>query len=158
MIVRSSRALPAIILLVLGCGGQDAQVAEPPAVLRDRIPDLLRLFDRGARLEKREPARVDGLATELELELLESLKLEGRDAQSLRDRIVIDGFTRREFDRDQNVYLGAFYTRFLTRAVPDVVFQPTTHHEIELVLGWARRRRIGVASESGNLQFRIDLA
>ncbi len=28
MIVRSSRALPAIILLVLGCGGQDAEVAE----------------------------------------------------------------------------------------------------------------------------------
>jgi hypothetical protein len=28
MIVRSSRALPAILLLVLGCGGQDAEVAE----------------------------------------------------------------------------------------------------------------------------------
>ena len=28
MIVRSSRALPAIILLVLGCGAQDAEVAE----------------------------------------------------------------------------------------------------------------------------------
>jgi hypothetical protein len=28
MIVRSSRALPAVILLVLGCGGQDADVAE----------------------------------------------------------------------------------------------------------------------------------
>ena len=28
MIVRSSRALPTIILLVLGCGGQDAEVAE----------------------------------------------------------------------------------------------------------------------------------
>ena len=28
MMIRSSRALPAIILLVLGCGGQDADVAE----------------------------------------------------------------------------------------------------------------------------------
>jgi hypothetical protein len=28
MIVRSSRALPAVILLVVGCGGQDAEVAE----------------------------------------------------------------------------------------------------------------------------------
>jgi len=28
MIVRSSRALPAIVLFVLGCGGQDAEVAE----------------------------------------------------------------------------------------------------------------------------------
>ena len=28
MIVRSSRAIPAIILLVLGCGAQDAEIAE----------------------------------------------------------------------------------------------------------------------------------
>jgi len=28
MMIRSSRALPAVILLVLGCGGQDAEIAE----------------------------------------------------------------------------------------------------------------------------------
>lgn len=116
------------------------------SLLRDRVPDLLRLFDRDARAPRREPARVENLATDLESALLATLKLEGPEARSLRDRIIVDGFTRREHDRDQNVYLGPFYTRFLTRAIPDVVFQPVSHRELELVLHWARRRRIGVTT------------
>ena len=115
-------------------------------LLRERIPDLLRLFDRDPRGEKREPARVENLASDLEHELFEAMNLRARDEQNLRDRIIIDGFSRRELDRDQNVYFGPFYTRFLTRAVPDLVFQPTTHRELELVLAWARSRGIGIAT------------
>ena len=116
------------------------------ALLREAIPDLLRFLARDGAGSQPEPARVEVLASDLETRLVETLQPVGRDAQHLRDRILIDGFTRREFDRDQNVYFGAFYTRVLTRAVPDVVFQPMSHQELDVALGWARERRLGVAT------------
>ena len=41
-----------------------------------------------------------------------------RHAATLRERIVTDALLRGEADRDQNVYLGALFTRALTHAVP----------------------------------------
>ncbi len=43
-----------------------------------------------------------------------------------------------EADRDQNVYLGALFTRHLTRAVPDLVFLPVETMEVVEAMRWAR--------------------
>ena len=117
------------------------------ALARGKMPDLLYLLRRGAPAGGgREPRRTQSLAASLEAALVAGLHLEGFELQSLRDRIVTDGFMRSELDRDQNVYLGPFYTRVLTRATPDVVFQPATHRELELALSWARQHRVGIAT------------
>src|SRR5438105_664144 len=65
-------------------------------------------------------------------------------ARSLPHRLLIDPFLLEEHDRDQNVYLGRFYTRVLTQAVPDVIFQPVDGFEVATALGWARRTRLPV--------------
>ena len=133
------------------------------ALLRDKIPDLLYFLRqrpkagagnrRGAagREEARarrtlEPRRTLALAASLEAALAEGLRPTPLELQSLRDRIIVDGFMRVELDRDQNVYLGPFFTRTLTRATPDVVFQAATHREVELALAWARCQKVGVAT------------
>jgi len=117
------------------------------AVLRHRIPDLLYFLRQGAAGESSpEPRRTVSWAKSLEAALLHGLALQGTDAQSLRDRIVTDGFLRSELDRDQNVYLGSFFTRVLTRSIPDVVFQPAGHREVELALGWAREHKVGIVT------------
>lgn len=116
------------------------------AVLRGRIPDLL-YFLRGGR-----PAHEDGGAPSRTRDLAAGLAaaltpgVSGLELQNLLDRIVTDAHLRAEMDRDQNVYLGPFFTRFLTRAVPDVVFQPRTHSEVERALDWARRTGTGITT------------
>jgi len=57
---------------------------------------------------------------------------------SLGDRLVTDESLRREAERDQNVYLGAPFTAWLTRARPDLVFLPLSGPEVEVALSWAR--------------------
>jgi FAD/FMN-containing dehydrogenase/ferredoxin len=116
-------------------------------LLRDKMPDLLWLLRCGAPGgEADEPPRTRSLAADLEAALLDGAERRGAALQNLRDRIVTDGFLRSELDRDQNVYLGPFYTRILTRATPDVVFQPTTHQELERALAWARRHHLGITT------------
>ena len=62
--------------------------------------------------------------------LLEALRAEvgekSEAAATLNDRVITDSFLRAEADRDQNVYLGPLFTRVLTRAVPDLIFQPVS--------------------------------
>ena len=53
-------------------------------------------------------------------------------------RLVTDPLLLAEADRDQNVYLGALFTRHLTRAVPDLVFLPVDTMEVVEALRWAR--------------------
>jgi glycolate oxidase len=74
--------------------------------------------------------------------LLEALRQESGEKTdagvTLNDRVITDTFLRGEADRDQNVYLGALFTRVLTRAVPDVIFQPVSPGEAARALRWAR--------------------
>lgn len=117
------------------------------AVLRNRIPDLLYFLRQGAPAETSpEPRRTASWGKSLETALAGELGLQGADAQSLRDRIVTDGFFRTELDRDQNVYLGRFFTRFLTRSLPDLVFQPAGHREVDLALAWAREHKVRIVT------------
>ena len=110
------------------------------ALVRSKIPDLLHLLDH-------EPSgRTRDLASGLEQALIAAFRPEGAALQNLCDRIITDDFMRSELDRDQNVYLGHTFTRVLTRAVPDVVFQPASPRELEIALAWARGARVGVTT------------
>jgi FAD/FMN-containing dehydrogenase/ferredoxin len=53
-------------------------------------------------------------------------------------RLVVDPALLAESDRDQNVYLGRIFTRYLTKAVPDLVFLPDETMEVVEALRWAR--------------------
>ncbi|MGH7730484.1 MAG: FAD-binding oxidoreductase, partial [Candidatus Eiseniibacteriota bacterium] len=90
------------------------------------------------------PARTRMLATRL----LEALRMEVGEksdaAATLNDRVITDTFLRAEADRDQNVYLGRFFTRVLTQAVPDVIFQPVSLGEASRALRWAREAGVPV--------------
>jgi glycolate dehydrogenase FAD-linked subunit len=115
------------------------------SALRSAIPDLHFFFDEGRPFAAREaPPRTRALA----LSLFEALRVApGGDAAAagtLRERIVTDAFLRSEADRDQNVYLGKLFTRQLTRAVPDVIFQPVDLGEASLALRWARSNSVPV--------------
>ena len=80
--------------------------------------------------------------------LLEALRQESGEkseaGQTLNDRVVTDAFLRGEADRDQNVYLGGLFTRVLTRAVPDLIFQPVSLGEAARALRWARAAGVPV--------------
>ncbi len=65
-------------------------------------------------------------------------------APTLRERIITDAFLRSEADRDQNVYLGKLFTRQLTKAVPDIIFQPVSLTEASAALRWARASSVPV--------------
>jgi len=90
------------------------------------------------------PGRTRALATSLLRALRGEHAEQGEAAATLPDRIITDGFLRSEADRDQNVYLGRFFTRTLTRAVPDLVFQPASLGEATRALRWARETRVPV--------------
>jgi FAD/FMN-containing dehydrogenase/ferredoxin len=64
--------------------------------------------------------------------------------QTLPERLVTDQLVREECDRDQNVYLGPLFTRFLSHAVPDLVFLPATPLEVAEAFVWARGERVPV--------------
>jgi glycolate oxidase len=80
--------------------------------------------------------------------LLDALRQESGEkseaGQTLIDRVITDSFLRGEADRDQNVYLGGLFTRVLTRAVPDVIFQPVSLGEAGRALRWARAANVPV--------------
>lgn len=117
------------------------------AVIHRRIPDLLWFLRTGAPAsEAAEPRRTVQLAASLEEALLRTAGKSVTERQNLRDRIITDALLRAELDRDQNVYLGPLFTRVLTRAVPDLVFQPRTHQEVESALEWAREHGVGITT------------
>src|SRR5262245_14804795 len=126
----------------------DAFIALPPAeraaAARNAVSDLNVFLDDGrAREQRRAPRRT----RELALGLAGALRREAKDdaAAPTRDaRIVTDAFLRSECDRDQNVYLGRLFTRVLTRAVPDLIFQPVSAAEISTALRWARSAHVPV--------------
>ena len=113
------------------------------AAARAAVPDLHVFFDRGAPLERRDaPPRSRDLAVAL-LAALRALPDPGA-RPALEARIVTDAALRGESDRDQNVYLGPLFTRTLTRAVPDLIFQPASLEETAEALRWARVARVPV--------------
>ena len=115
---------------------------------RSAIPDLHFFFDEDHPLAGREaPARTRSLAVSL-FEALSAVERRGADepaAGTLRERIVTDSLLRAEADRDQNVYLGPLFTRTLTNALPDVIFQPISLAEVSAVFRWARANGVPLA-------------
>lgn len=117
---------------------------ERAAALRGAIPDLHFFFDEGrAPGERDAPRRTLELARSLWTALVEDGEPRAA-AASLRERIITDALLREEADRDQNVYLGRLLTRRLTRAVPDLIFQPATTTEAARALAWAREQAVPV--------------
>jgi FAD/FMN-containing dehydrogenase/ferredoxin len=115
----------------------------PAAVLG--IADLHAFLHRGRPLAEREaPPRTRALALSLSARLCALEDEQETRAATLADRIVTDALVRGECDRDQNVYLGSLFTRFLTRAVPDLVFLPASAGEVAEALRWAREEDVPV--------------
>ena len=112
--------------------------------VRSKIQDLNFFFDEGRPLTERDaPRRSRELALALH-DALASLGSPEAVTRTLRERIITDTLLRSEADRDQNVYLGKLFTRALTHAVPDVIFQPATGGEAARALRWARERGVPV--------------
>ncbi|MEO5618293.1 MAG: FAD-binding protein [Candidatus Eisenbacteria bacterium] len=114
------------------------------------MPDLNAFFDGGRAIEGRTaPARSLELAKSLFAALgniaddSPAARL-GTRTETLAVRIVTDELLRTEADRDQNVYLGKLFTRTLTNAVPDLVFQPVSLAESAAALVWARDSKVPV--------------
>jgi FAD/FMN-containing dehydrogenase/ferredoxin len=112
------------------------------ALAREKIPDLHAFFDEDRPLsERRAPRRT----LELAQSLLAALNPpDGPAARAIELRIVTDTLLREEADRDQNVYLGQLFTRRMTHAVPDVIFQPISTSECSAAFRWARERSVPV--------------
>ena len=118
--------------------------------IRAAVPDLNVFFDEGRALDGRTaPERTLVLAKSL-YAALEGITDDspasrlGTRLDTLPGRIVTDELLRTEADRDQNVYLGALFTRTLTRAVPDLIFQPVSQQEAAAALIWARGHSVPV--------------
>lgn len=112
-------------------------------LVHEKIPDLAWFLSQGRDFFAR---RGTPAAREAASSLYDAVSARSGDghARSLAHRILIDPFLLSEHDRDQNVYLGEFYTRVLTRAVPDLIFQPLDGAEAARAVAWARTRRMGV--------------
>ena len=106
---------------------------------RAGVGDLNFFFDEDRPFGARgAPARTAELAGSL-AEAIESVGHDAaEDRRSVQQRIVTNTLLREECDHDQNVYLGKLFTRRLTRAVPDVLFQPVNQPEVAAALRWAR--------------------
>jgi len=94
--------------------------------------------------ERPAPPRTLELASSLYRYLLAQADGPADLRATLQERIVTDTLIREECDRDQNVYLGELFTRFLTRAVPDVLFLPAGAGEVAAALLWARANGVQV--------------
>ena len=108
------------------------------------VADLHVFLDEGLPPDaRRAPRRSRELAAQLLARLAALPGRSRRRAATLPQRLVTDDVLRAEADKGQNVYLGAVFTRFLSNALPDVVFLPATVAEVEAAraLAWARRRR-----------------
>src|SRR5260221_4360359 len=111
-------------------------------VVRAVVPDLHYFFDGGRGFSDREaPTRTKTLAQSLFAALGGGSETAEK---ALAERIVTDGLLRSEADRDQNVYLGKLFTRTLTHAVPDLIFQPATLNEAAAALRWGREQNVPV--------------
>jgi FAD/FMN-containing dehydrogenase/ferredoxin len=118
--------------------------AQRAAAIRESIPDLHFFLDEGRPLAERDaPERTRVLAQSLLKALEKEPEANGAPAH-LRERIVTDALLRNEADRDQNVYLGRLFTRTLTHAVPDLIFQPQSLTEVASSLRWAREQGVPV--------------
>jgi FAD/FMN-containing dehydrogenase/ferredoxin len=108
--------------------------------------DDLHGFFNDARLpaDRSVAPRTRRLASSLFAHLMRLDDLPADHRQTLPERLVTDQLVREECDRDQNVYLGPLFTRFLSRAVPDVVFLPATALEVAEAFVWARGERVPV--------------
>src|SRR6267142_2916692 len=114
-------------------------------VLRTALPDLHGFLDDGVRLDDRAaPERTRTLARSLRDAIEAATPADDPARRSLEQRLITDTQLRTEADRDQNVYLGALFTRTLTQAVPDLIFMPATTAEASAALRWARAERIPV--------------
>jgi hypothetical protein len=137
---------PSFLEQFLGQSSQDYSALSPEqraGAVRRAIPDLNFFFEQGKSFSVRQaPRRSADLAGAL-LQALISLDRDGA-AQTLDHRIITDELLRREADRDQNVYLGSLFTRLLTRAAPDVIFQPVSISECVTALRWGRDRSVPV--------------
>jgi FAD/FMN-containing dehydrogenase/ferredoxin len=109
------------------------------------VADLHALLGPAAPRERSAPRRSRELAAQLLARLADLPGRSSRHTGTLAARIVTDDLLRGEADRDQNVYLGPLFTRFLSNALPDVVFQPATVPEVEAALAWARETGTPVA-------------
>lgn len=116
------------------------------SAVRKSVVDLHGFLDDGVAPGERDaPGRTRMLAQSLFEDLSAREHATARlDDASLPHRIVTDALLRREADRDQNVYLGRFFTRRLTNAVPDLIFQPVDLAEASAALGWARANHVPV--------------
>jgi len=116
------------------------------AALKPVIADLHFFLDEGHPLAERDaPPHTRALAESLEQALRAEPGAEaGPAAASRRERIITDAFLRGEADRDQNVYLGRLFTRQLTQAVPDLIFQPVDLAEAARALRWGREQVVPV--------------
>lgn len=119
------------------------------SAFRAAIPDLNYFFDEGkGAAERNAPARTRSLAASL-IAFLGSAEADPAHhapvaGPALAERVVTDAFLRSEADRDQNVYLGKLFTRTLTTALPDVIFQPVSLAEAAAAMRWARRDKVPV--------------
>jgi len=102
------------------------------------VADLHALLGPEAPGARTAPRRSRELAAQLLARLADLPGRSSRHTLTLAARIVTDDVLRGEADRDQNVYLGALFTRLLSNALPDLVFQPATVPEVEAALAWAR--------------------
>ena len=137
---------PSFLDQVVGQSLEDFSALSPEqraVTIRRAVPDLNLFFDEGRPLGKRDaPRRTGDLAASL-FDALTPIERDG-PARTLDHRIITDELLRGEADRDQNVYLGPLFTRQLTQAVPDLIFQPVTANECVTALRWARDRSVPV--------------
>lgn len=90
-------------------------------------------------------AERDGPARTLELARALVDAVASAEARAeVEERVITDALLRAECDRDQNVYLGPFYTRRLSNSLPDVVFLPASAEEVAAALRVARERDVAI--------------
>ena len=115
------------------------------AAAREALVDLQGILQPVEAVADRDgPRATVELAGGLFEHVARALGHSGRAARSLAQRVVTDGLLRAECNHDQNVYMGSLYTRTLTRAVPDVAFQPTSAAEVTAALEFAREGRVPI--------------
>jgi FAD/FMN-containing dehydrogenase/ferredoxin len=109
------------------------------------VDDLHGFFnDRRLPAERSAAPRTRRLASSLFAHLMRLDDLPADHRQTLPERVITDQLVREECDRDQNVYLGLLFTRFLSHAVPDVVFLPASAIEVAEAFVWARGEQVPV--------------
>ena len=119
--------------------------AQRASAIRQKVSDLHFFMHDGQPLAARAaPQQTLRLASGLAERLSQMEPQPADDAASRHDRIITDPVLRAEADRDQNVYLGSLFTRVLTRAVPDLIFQPASPAETAEALRWARAQGVPV--------------